>query len=160
MKLSSFSAHVTFVTYIQLYHLAGNNLVHSQLSQGDLPEVYLLILFFIWEFRAWNSDWKSYYFSDILSLMELILISSIIQTLNIVHYLERLKCTELHSHQVNIWITITSYELNNFSSGLYAVILWGGFSVHRMHILHSVWQCKTTLRCTALEILGVGLGNL
>lgn len=33
-------------------YLAGNNLVHSQLSQGDLPEVYL----FIFCFSFGNSD--------------------------------------------------------------------------------------------------------
>lgn len=108
------------------------------------------LLFLIWEYRAWNSDWKNYspFLSDILTITELILITSIIQTLNIVQYLECLRCTKLHSHKVNIFISVTYCELNIFLSGLYAVLLGGDFSVHRMHTLHTAWQCKTILYCS------------
>lgn len=114
-------------------------------------------LFFIWELRTRNSDWKSYCF---ISDMELIFITFITQALNIVQYLECLKCTDLHSHKVNMFIAIFYCELNSFPSDLYTVVLGGDFSAHRMHTLCTAWQCKTILCCTALETSGLGLGGL
>lgn len=125
-----------------------------RLAPGLLTE----LLSFICELRPWNSDWVNYCLFPAGHTKP----EPCWAYLKYFYNTDFIYCSVFWLFHM-YWATqpkgqyyhncyLFTCEWNNFSSGLCSIILVGGFSVHRLHMVCTAWQCKSILCCSHLEI--------